>query len=99
MPGSDGAPLPVIARIHHGKPLLLYVEDNPANLRLVQEIVKLHLVPGLGRHRLAALRPDHVQQFYAIKLDVGLAPQTVHHYHAVLHRALHLFHWTRDHAK
>ncbi|WP_083941343.1 PAS domain S-box protein [Pseudoduganella violaceinigra] len=27
----------------HGKPLLLYVEDNPANLKLVQEIVKLHL--------------------------------------------------------
>jgi protein-histidine pros-kinase len=26
-----------------GKPLLLYVEDNPANLTLVQEIVKLHL--------------------------------------------------------
>ncbi|WP_342116941.1 PAS domain S-box protein [Pseudoduganella sp. OTU4001] len=25
------------------KPVLLYVEDNPANLRLVQEIVKLHL--------------------------------------------------------
>jgi len=31
------------ARIHHNKPVLLYVEDNPANLRLVQEIVKLHL--------------------------------------------------------
>jgi len=28
---------------HHDKPLLLYVEDNPANLKLVQEIVKLHL--------------------------------------------------------
>jgi len=27
----------------HNKPLLLYVEDNPANLRLVEEIVKLHL--------------------------------------------------------
>jgi protein-histidine pros-kinase len=26
-----------------GKPLLLYVEDNLANLTLVQEIVKLHL--------------------------------------------------------
>ena len=27
----------------HGKTTLLYVEDNPANLKLVQEIVKLHL--------------------------------------------------------
>lgn len=38
-----GVAAPVAARRHHSKPLLLYVEDNPANLRLVQEIVKLHL--------------------------------------------------------
>ncbi|HEY0588486.1 MAG TPA: ATP-binding protein, partial [Pseudoduganella sp.] len=39
---GNAAP-PTAARAQHGKPMLLYVEDNPANLRLVQEIVKLHL--------------------------------------------------------
>jgi integrase len=29
-----------------------------------------------------------VQRFYADKLSAGLAPRTVHHCHAVLHRAL-----------
>ena len=38
---SSSAPLP--PRAHGDRPVLLYVEDNPANLRLVQEIAKLHL--------------------------------------------------------
>jgi len=37
--GEAASPLPH----RHNKPLLLYVEDNPANLKLVEEIVKLHL--------------------------------------------------------
>ncbi len=41
--GEEGLPAPVAARGNHNKPLLLYVEDNPANLKLVEEIVKLHL--------------------------------------------------------
>lgn len=40
---AGGMPLPAVQRAHHDKPLMLYVEDNPANLKLVQEIVKLHL--------------------------------------------------------
>jgi protein-histidine pros-kinase len=40
---QDDVPLPSPVRSQHGKPVLLYVEDNPANLKLVQEIVKLHL--------------------------------------------------------
>jgi integrase len=53
-----------------------------------EEIVRLHLAPALGRHRLSSLRPDHVQEVYAAKLESGLSPRTVHHCHAVLHRAL-----------
>jgi integrase len=51
-------------------------------------IVRLHLVPGLGCHRLTALKPDHVQRFYVDRLAAGLSPRSVHHCHAVLHRAL-----------
>ena len=39
----DVLPSPPLVHSRHDKPLLLYVEDNPANLQLVQEIVKLHL--------------------------------------------------------
>lgn len=54
-----------------------------------EEYVRLHLIPALGRHRISALRPDHLQQFYTAKRRAGLSPRTVHHLHAVLHRALH----------
>jgi len=40
---QEGEPAPAPSHGRHNKPLLLYVEDNPANLRLVEEIVKLHL--------------------------------------------------------
>jgi integrase len=66
-----------------------------------EDLVNLHLIPGLGRHRLAALRPDHLVQFYAAKLEqtnpktLGgggtgrpYSASTVHHMHAALHRAL-----------
>jgi integrase len=61
---------------------------RPKTHKRYGEIVRLHLAPGLGRHRLSALRPDHVQQFYESKMASALAPRTVHHCHAVLHRAL-----------
>jgi integrase len=52
------------------------------------ELVALHMVPVLGQVRLTKLTPQHIQQFYAQKLSEGLSSTTVHHMHAVLHRAL-----------
>lgn len=67
------------------------------------DLIRLHLKPGLGRHKLTALKPDHVQRFYALKLaetnpntvreddpDASrpYSPRTVQQCHAVLHRAL-----------
>jgi integrase len=52
------------------------------------ELVALHIVPVLGCVRLMKLTPQHIQQFYAQKLSEGLSSTTVHHMHAVLHRAL-----------
>ncbi len=51
------------------------------------ELVNLHLVPGLGRHKLSALKPDHLDAFYAERLTV-VSPQTVVHIHRCLHTAL-----------
>ncbi len=53
-----------------------------------ERVIRNHLKPGLGRRKLKALAPDHVQHFYRVKLDAGLAPGTVRLMHAVLNRAL-----------
>ncbi len=50
--------------------------------------MKLHLSPTLGRAKLSALTPAHVQKLHGQKLDEGLAPKTVNHIHTTLHRAL-----------
>lgn len=52
------------------------------------EYINLHTIPTLGKVPLARLSPQQVQALYADKLAAGLSPTTVHHLHAVLHRAL-----------
>jgi integrase len=51
-------------------------------------IAELHISPALGRLRLTALTPAHVQGFYRGRLDSGLSPATVQKIHVVLHKAL-----------
>ena len=51
-------------------------------------LVTLHLSPTLGRTKLSALAPVHVQRLYRAKLDEGLAPKTVKYIHTTLHRSL-----------
>jgi integrase len=53
-----------------------------------EQYVRLHIVPSLGKLTLTKLTPQHVQRLYAERLDAGASPTTVHHLHAVLHRAL-----------
>ncbi len=53
-----------------------------------EEIVKLHINPGLGRLKLGNLTPAQVQRFYRDRLDLGLSPATVRKFHHVLHKAL-----------
>lgn len=53
-----------------------------------EEIVRLHLVPHLGRIQLVRLHPHHVQQVYSALLEAGKHPRTVLHVHRVLHAAL-----------
>jgi integrase len=52
------------------------------------DIVRLHLVPGLGHISLAKLAPDEIQAFLNAKLEDGLSPRRVQYIHAVLRRAL-----------
>ncbi|MGH7777290.1 MAG: tyrosine-type recombinase/integrase, partial [Candidatus Dormibacterales bacterium] len=51
-------------------------------------IVRRYIVPVIGQVQVARLRPQHVQLMQDRMLEAGLSPTTVHHAHAVLHRAL-----------
>ena len=47
-----------------------------------------HIKPQIGRVKLKALSPAHVQGLYSSKLEAGLSTASVRYQHAVLHRAL-----------
>jgi integrase len=53
-----------------------------------EEILRLHLIPGIGHHPLQKLTPQHLQAFYKQKLEEGLSSTTVASFHNVLHKAL-----------
>ena len=61
---------------------------KPVTYDSYARLVQVHIAPGLGRVKLKALSPAHLQSFYRTKLDAGLSPRTVQYLHAVLHRAL-----------
>ena len=61
---------------------------KPVTFENRARVVRVHISPMLGRIKLKALAPVHVQGFYRAKLEEGLAPSTVHTIHAVLHTAL-----------
>jgi integrase len=61
---------------------------RPRTYERYAEIVRLHIIPVLGRHKLQKLSAQHVQAFYTKKVNEGLAPSTVGVFHSVLHKAL-----------
>lgn len=50
--------------------------------------VERWIVPGLGKHRIDRLRPDHLDRFYLWLAQQGLATKTVLMIHQILSRAL-----------
>jgi integrase len=61
---------------------------RPATARRYRDVARLHIVGKIGHVRLAKLTPSDVQRLYADRLTAGLSPTSVHHIHAILHRAL-----------
>jgi integrase len=58
-------------------------------LESYEALVRLHLRPGIGHHRLDRLQPEQLEQLYGSLLDdKGLSPATVLRLHRVLSRAL-----------
>ena len=60
------------------------------------QVVRLHLKPGIGHHRLPKLQPLHIQAMYSKQMQGGrkdkkkggLSAQTVLHHHRILREAL-----------
>ncbi|GER88894.1 site-specific integrase [Dictyobacter vulcani] len=51
------------------------------------ELVRLHIIPILGKVTLQKITPQHLQRLYKTKREEGYAPQTILHIHRFLHRA------------
>ena len=50
--------------------------------------MRAHIIPALGRIRLARLEPDQIQRLYARLLQSGLVPKSVRNVHGVLSSAI-----------
>jgi integrase len=51
-------------------------------------LVERHLIPGLGKHRLERLQPEHVEALWRKLAAQGMAPATVLKCHRILSRAI-----------
>jgi integrase len=74
---------------------LAYWLDNIAAAKVTEgtmsgyrPLVLRHLIPGLGKHRLDRLQPEHVEALYKKLASDGMAPATVLKVHRILSRAL-----------
>jgi len=59
-----------------------------STFRRYEQLVRVHLIPRLGRIQLAKLAPADLTAMYAAMVGEGLAPRTAGHAHRVLGRAL-----------
>lgn len=53
-----------------------------------KSMIRMHLLPYIGKRRLDQLLPEHIELMYTKLLDKGLSPATVLRVHRLLHRAL-----------
>lgn len=61
---------------------------RPGTRKRYAELLTCHVLPDLGRVRLAKLTPEQVQHLYATIQARGLSSSTAHRVHSVLHKLL-----------
>jgi integrase len=61
---------------------------RPRTYERYEQYVRLHIIPPLGKIKLQALSPQHIQNWKAKKLKEGLSSTTVRTMHVILHKAL-----------
>ncbi|MHB1940788.1 MAG: tyrosine-type recombinase/integrase [Candidatus Dormibacteria bacterium] len=85
--------LPLGSRETFGRFWNVWLPSIRSNLRprtwtRYEELGRIHLLPLLGATRIGDLSVQKVQALHGRMLGMGVSPSTVHHAHAVLHRAL-----------
>jgi integrase len=101
--GIDEPPGKISAGEYLQKWLRDYARANtaPKTYRCYEDVVRRHLIPGLGSIPLTKLRPQHIQAYYSQALQGGrldgqgsLSARTILRQHQVLHVALrHAVRW------
>ena len=67
---------------------------RPKTIEVYSYLIRLHIVPVIGKLKLVQLRPDHLQSLYSQKLESGLSRRTVQFMHTIIHRSLdQAFQW------
>jgi len=61
---------------------------RPSTLSGYTVDVYRHINPTIGKHRLDALQPEHIEHLYAVLLAGGLNAGSVHHVRRTLNKAL-----------
>ena len=64
------------------------VRDN--TLAGYRVAVRVHLIPGVGAHRLEKLEPEHLEKLYARMIRSGSKPATAHQTHRTIRTALNV---------
>lgn len=62
------------------------VRDN--TLSGYRVAIRVHLIPGVGAHRLNKLEPEHLERLYAKMIRNGSKPATAHQAHRTIRTAL-----------
>lgn len=61
---------------------------RPTSLAAYRTAVRKHLVPGVGKHRLDRLEPEHLERLYRQLVKDGAKPATAHQVHRTVRTAL-----------
>ncbi len=61
---------------------------RPTSLAAYRTAVRKHLVPGVGKHRLDRLEPEHLERLYRQLVKDGAKPATAHQVHPTVRTAL-----------
>ena len=61
---------------------------RPRTLESYESMIRIHIAPGIGRHRLDRLQPEHLEELYNALIEKGLSPTSVLRVHRIISRAL-----------
>jgi len=61
---------------------------RPKTMESYSSLLRIHIIPAIGKVKLSQLRPNDLQTLYSKKLESGLSRRTVHYIHSIIHKIL-----------